>query len=255
MFDVFDPGSDGARVYRDLVCHPGSTVPMVVKRTGLTTSGVLRILDELRRAEMALEAGEVWDAQRPDIVATTTLRGYDAWRARVRETEDELMDLFRFARHRRTSSLNIDILESSDASFAVYQRMQRDVCVQVRAIDRPPYYWDEAELGRQEQLQLAQMSAGIAYRTIYQESKRDSPLRGASMMRTIAGGEKAGVLREPLVKVTITDDQAALLAIDPPAGAEGSLVTLLVHPSGLLDSLIASETGHEVRRALGVRAI
>jgi DNA-binding CsgD family transcriptional regulator len=156
----------------------------------------------------------------------------------VRETEDELMDLFRFARHRRTSGLNIDVLESSDAFFAVFERMQRGVCVQVRSIDRPPYYWDEAELGRQEEVQLAQMSAGIAYRTIYQESKRDSPLRSASMMRTIAGGEKARVLREPPVKVTITDDQAALLALDPPAGAEGSLVTLLVHPSGLLDSLI-----------------
>ena len=238
MVDVFDPGSDGARVYRHLVSQPGSSIASVVDRTGLTKARVLRALEQLRTADMAIGVDDVWDAQRPDVVATRTLRGYDTWRAQVRETEDELMDLFRFARNRTTSSLNVEVLDSADEVFAVINRMQRDVRVQVRAIDRPPYYWDEAELNRQEKLQLEQMSAGLVYRTIYQESKRDSPLRSASMMRTVAGGEKARVLREPPVKVTISDDQTAMLAFDPPAGAEGSLVALIVHPSGLLDSLI-----------------
>jgi DNA-binding CsgD family transcriptional regulator len=238
LVDVFDPGSDGARVYRHLVSHPRSSTPWLVDRTGLSKERVLRALEQLCTADMIVRAGDVWDAQRPDVVATATLQGYDTWRAQVRETEDELMELFRFARARTTHSLNVEVLDSSEEIFAVINQMQREVRVQVRAIDRPPYYWDEAELNRQEKLQLEQMSTGIVYRTIYQESKRDSPLRSASMMRTVAGGEKARVLREPPVKFTITDDQAAMLAFDPPPGAEGSLVALIVHPSGLLDTLI-----------------
>lgn len=236
--DIFDPGTDAARVYRHLVSHPRSSIASVVSGTELTEYDVRRALEQLCAADMALPVGDVWDPQRPDVVATSTLRGYDTWRTQVRETEDELMDLFRFARNRTTSALNVEVLDSADEVFAVINRMQREVRDQVRAIDRPPYYWDEAELARQEKLQLEQMPAGIAYRTIYQESKRDSPLRSASMMRTVAAGEKARVLREPPVKLTISDDQTAMLAFDPPPGAEGSLVALIVHPSGLLDSLI-----------------
>jgi DNA-binding CsgD family transcriptional regulator/DNA-binding MarR family transcriptional regulator len=235
---VFEPGSDSARVYRALVSHPGTSPAQLAELAGLSEPRVRRALAELGRVDMVSRSGEDWDAQRPDVVATTVLRGFDAWRSKVRETEEELMNLFRFARTRDSRSLNVEVLDSPVETFAVYEQLQDAVQDQVRGIDRPPYYWDEAELARQEKRQLEQMTAGIAYRTIYQESKRDSPLRSASMMRTIAGGEKARILREPPVKLTITDDQAAILALDPPPGAEGSLVVLLVHPSGFLDTLI-----------------
>lgn len=239
MVDVFDPESAGGRVYRALVSHPGCTTRELAQLAGLTVDDVRKTIGELHEARLVTQRDtETWDAERPDVVASASLRDHDAVRLRLRQTEDELMGLFRYARQRAVSSIDVEILDGRDATFLRFKKMQQEAHTQVRAIDRPPYYWDERELARQERLQCAQMSAGIDYRTIYQESERDSPVRSESMTRLIAAGEHARVLAEPPVKLTIVDETPALLALDPPAGAEGSLVALAVYSPGLVNALI-----------------
>lgn len=240
MFDVFDPKSDHGRVYRALVSEARTSVESLVMRTALPEAAVRDALAELQKADVAVAVdslGEIWDAKRPDIVAASVLRRFEDWRVRLHEAEADLTEVFRFARRQNLGAMDVELLDR-DATFSRFRKIQEGVRSEVRAIDRPPYYWDEAEITRQERLQTEQMAAGIRYRTIYQESESDSPIRNAGMMRTVAHGENARVLADPPVKLTIVDDELGILALDPPAGAEGTLAAFLVHQSPLLKVLI-----------------
>lgn len=240
MFDAFDPDSDHGAVYRALVSEPRSSVASLAARTSLEEKVVRDILLELERVDFAVPIppgnDDSWDARRPDLVAATELRRYEDRRAGVHRAEAELMEIYRFARLESTERLGIELVEGRDAFFERFRRIQADVRERVRTIDRPPYFWDETEISRQEAVQCRQMAAGIDYRTIYPESARDSPVRNASMLRTITHGESARVLAAPPIKLTVVDDEMAILALDPPDGAD-RLAALLVHRSELLHAL------------------
>lgn len=243
MFDVFDANSTHGRVYRALVSQPHVSAGALAVATGLPETTVRKALTELRDADMAVpldtDDKDLWEPERPDVVAANALRYNEDWRFRLLQAESDLMEMFHFARRQNSGLGDVEVLEGAQATFARFRTIQESVREQVRAIDRPPYYWDDAEITRQETLQCGQMAAGINYRTIYQESASDSPARNAAMMRTIASGENARVLTDPPIKLTVVDDQVAILAADPPPGAEGTLVALLVFPSILLTSLIS----------------
>lgn len=239
MFDVFDSRSDHGRVYRALVSAPRSTVGELARRTSLTPERVRDSLAELHRsaAVVSLDTDkEIWDAKRPDVVATDLLRGFQDWRDRMYESEAQLTEAFRYARFEDVGDVDVELLKG-DETFERYREIQKSARNNVWSIDRPPYYWDEAEIVRQERLQSAQMASGVEYRTIYQESEGDSPIRNAGMARTVANGESARVLARPPLKMTIVDNEVAFVSLDPPQGAEGTLATLLVHHSALLDVL------------------
>lgn len=240
MFEVFEPDSEPGRLYRALVAEPGSTVEGLAERTGLAAVVVERRLTELASAGAVLDVGrDRWDAQSPEVVTETALQANEATRTRIRSAEGELRRVFEFARRTQAGYDAIEVLDGKETFFSYLPKLESSVRTQMRAIDRPPYYWDEAEIARQEQYQCERMAAGISYRTIYQESARDSPARSASMMRTVASGERARVLEDPPVKLGIFDEHTAFIAFDPPAGATvDSLVVLLIHQSGLLDSVI-----------------
>ncbi|GAA1687823.1 helix-turn-helix transcriptional regulator [Fodinicola feengrottensis] len=239
MFDVFDPEADHGRVYRALVSEPRGSVQSLANRTSLPEDVVRDLLGELQQAEIVVSLdcdGDLWEARRPDLVVAGVLRKHDSWRVRLHQAEASLMDAFRFARLESAGSMDVELVHGQATFFARFQKIQEAAKSHVLAIDRPPYYWDATEIDRQEKLQCEQMAAGIGYRTIYQESASDSPVRNASMMRTITGGEIARVLTDPPVKMTIVDDEVAIVAMDPPAGAEGTLVIQLVYGPGLLEA-------------------
>lgn len=241
MFDVFDLESDHGSVYRELVSESTGSVTSLVVRTQLPEATVRGVLRELAEDGVVMpldDTGELWNAERPDLVAARELRRHDDRRLRVHRAESGLMDLYRFARLQHSARLDVELIDDRATVFERFRKLQEGVREQVRAIDRPPYYWDETELARQQELQIRQMSAGISYRTIYQESTGDSSARSESMMRTVSHGENARVLTDPPIKLSVIDDEVGILALDPPAGADDLLAVLLVHRSELLSVLI-----------------
>lgn len=240
MFDVFDPVSKHGLVYRALLSESDRSVTALAERTKLTEQAVSEALTDLHESGIATpgdSARKVWDAERPDVVVANALRQQDEQRARIHQAEAGLMELFHFAHHRSSEFSEIERVEGVEAAFRRIRALLEGLQTQRRDIDRPPYYWDNDEIEWQVRLQCEQMSRGISYRTIYQESEADSPARNAAMMRTVACGENARVLADPPIKLTLGDDRIGMIAADPPKGAEGSLVTLMVYPSVLLDAL------------------
>lgn len=239
MFDVFDSQSDHGRVYRALVSAPKCPIADLARRTSLPETRVRDSLAELLRADAVVSldsADGTWEAKRPDIVAAEALRRFDGWREQLHDAESQLTEAFRYARFQDVGAVDVELLKGNE-TFERYRVIQKAAHSHVWSVDRPPYYWDGPEIARQERLQVEQMAAGIQYRTIYQESEGDSPVRNAAMARTVANGESARVLARPPLKMTIVDNEMALVSLDPPQGAEGTLATLLVHHSALLDVL------------------
>ena len=240
MFDVFDARSEHGRVYRALVSSPRSSVTSLADRTRLTDSSIRDTLVELQRMDAVVpldSAKECWEARRPDLVTAQALRQFGDLRNRLLNAEAQLTEAYRYARFEDTSAMDIEFLKGSDEFFDRFRSLQESARHYVYGIDRPPYYWDEAEIERQAQKQCEQMAAGVTYRTIYQEVEGDSPVRAGCMSRTVANGEHARVLARPPIKMTIVDGEVGVLALDPPDGAHGTLSTVLVRRSGLLTAL------------------
>ncbi|WP_328989644.1 helix-turn-helix transcriptional regulator [Kribbella sp. NBC_01245] len=236
--DVLSADTPQGRVYRALIAHPRSTVPELADLTGMTPDEVERLLVELSEAEAVTKAGAGWDAQRPDLLVAAALLEEDRRRMLLRQTEAELAEIYRFARREHGGYAAVEVLDETAVVFEHYRRFQTGARQQVRNLDRPPYFWDEEELAGQEKLQIERMAAGIRYRTIYQESAQDSPRRSAGMMRTVASGERARVMVDPPIKLAISDDRIGLLPMETLIeGNADSLVTLLIHASGLLTAL------------------
>lgn len=232
MHDLFEPDSDHGRVYRALVSAPRSTASALERLTDLSPDLVAAALAKLRRLDAVVcvePETDRWDAKRPDIVAAGILKRFNGWRAQLHEAESRLTEAYRFARFDTSGGIEVEILKGREATFARFRELQEGASSHVYAIDRPPYYWDDAELARQERVQLEQMAAGIVYRTICKESGSDSPVRNVAMARTVAAGENARVLARPPVKLTIIDSEVAVIALDPPHEAPGTLVALVLH--------------------------
>jgi DNA-binding CsgD family transcriptional regulator len=216
-------------------------VSAIVKRTEIAETEVRDSLAELKRVGAVITVNpdeEVWDARRPDVVAAEILRAFDDRRAQLHELESRLTAAFRFTRMQPTDAMDMELVHGVDGCFQRFGEIQRRARGRVLAIDRPPYYWDEAEITRQEILQSEQMARGVEYRTIYQDSESDAPMRNASMRRLVANGESARVLSQPPIKLSIVDEDVAILPLDPPDSAKGVLVTILIHQSSLLRVLI-----------------
>ncbi|MFC0628099.1 helix-turn-helix transcriptional regulator [Kribbella deserti] len=236
--DVLSANTPQGKVYRALIAHPRSTVADLAELTALDPDEVEQLLGELHESEVVMKAGAEWDAQRPDLVVAAALLAEDRRRMLLRQAEAELAEIYRFARRERSGYGAVEVLDQTSAVFEHYRRFQTGAVHQVRNIDRPPYFWDEAELGSQENLQIERMAAGIKYRTIYPESEQESPRRSEGMMRTVANGERARVMVDPPIKMAISDHRIALLPLETLIeGNPDSLVTLLIHSSGLLDAL------------------
>lgn len=241
MFDVFDPESDHGSVYRQLVSAPAGSVASLAVRTRLpqhTVREVLRVLHEEGIAVPLDSSGEVWNAERPDLVAARELRRHDDQRTRVQRAESSLMELYWFARMQDTGRLDVELIDDRTTVIERFRKLQEGVRQQIRSIDRSPYLLDEDESDQHHELRQEHIRVGICYRTIYPESANASSHRSASMLRAIADGENARVLNDPPVKLSVLDDEAAFLILNPPDGADHTLAALLVNRSELLDALI-----------------
>lgn len=238
MFDLVDQDSDRGRVYRALVANPNASTTLLAERTGLAPDAVRAAIDGLSAAGAVTPGGageDVWEAQRPDLIAAAALRAEDARRAQLRDTEAELAQLFWLARRERGQYSALEVIDGPQMLLGRIQRLQADARVQVCCVKRPPYASDNVYRDGRE-LKRAQMAKGVRYRTIYHEAAFDEPGLGASMLQAVAEGEQARVLKDPPIKLILGDDKCAVLPVDP-TGAERGM-SLLIHPCGLLTSLI-----------------
>ncbi|WP_024875146.1 helix-turn-helix transcriptional regulator [Saccharomonospora piscinae] len=237
MLDVLVPDSDHGRVYRALTVLARSDHRRLAEHTGLPEPTVERVLADLAERDLALRTGACWEAAPPDRVLSMALAEEEDRRAQLWRAGAELDRLHHQAKAAAGPFRTVAPVEHPETLLRLTARLQERAREQVRWLDRPPYYSAPADFRAQEHTQTRRMAEGLRYRTVYGQAVYGDPELFAAMTRMAARGEQVRVLAELPVKLTLGDEDVALLVPEPDrAGLEGAL---LIHASPLLRALSA----------------
>lgn len=131
---------------------------------------------------------------------------------------------------------NVDLVEVVSGHEAVVQRItqvQRSARNEVLVFDRPPYVVEEAAGAAGESEHL---SRGVRARVVYDRTALDVPGGLDEIRRMISQGEESRIAEGVPMKMLIADASLGLVPLRP--GDETSGI-VMIHPSALLDALIA----------------
>ena len=221
-------------VYELLLEGPPRSVDELRSLLGLST-------DAVRAAVAGLEAGALvvrlpgeparYDVRHPQEGFAELLA---AQQDQLRSTS-AMVDTYvqRYTSSRR-SSMSLDVVEvltDDEETHRRYEQMQESAAHDFRACDRPPYVGDPEDADG-----IARRLAGVRYRVI--SDTRSRAFRHPSVWeRWAAAGQETREMADVPLKLMISDDRMALIVLD--SHDERIRSTLVVHPSSLLDGLIA----------------
>lgn len=238
MLDGIGIDADQQQIYRHLLANPagrlsdledrwphwpGTRLRLVVGR--LVAAGLI--------TEMAPGPDASYAAIPPDVAIPGLVRARIEEARRAEQAVPALMAAF-WAGHHADAREFIDVVDDPETIVERWQQMQRAVRTQVRALDCPPYFGDPVE---PDPVELERLHDGVAYRVIYAESVLRTPGRWADIEAGIAAGEEAKLVPELPAKLTLFDDFAASLPINPHDGRPTAVA--IVHSSPLLECLAA----------------
>ncbi|MGP3984493.1 LuxR family transcriptional regulator [Streptomyces sp. KR80] len=161
-------------------------------------------------------------------------RSADLERARV--AVSSAFDCYR--RRRPTGDPSADVVEvvSGDAIEVRIRQAVAGARREVRWLDTPPYFRSSTR-GTAEGEAL--LNRGVRYRTVYSRASLEHPGNFADHIDPCrAAGEEARLLESVPVKLTLVDDDVALLGMSL-AEADVNHSLLVVRPCGLLSALSA----------------
>ncbi|HEV3358440.1 MAG TPA: transcriptional regulator [Pseudonocardiaceae bacterium] len=241
MVNPLDDASAAGSAYRYLVEHPRSTAEEVGAGTGVPTASVRDTLTHLAGAHAAVRLctadGERWEAEPPDSVVSARLLAEERRLVELRTVGTELARVYRAAREVDRSDIGLEVVHEPGQAMAYYDQFQVLARSEIKALSGPPYIDRHAATeDAQAATQAERMTAGVRYRVIYDSRVLDDLARVDYLFKAVELGEQARILTDSPMKVLISDDTRALLPLDP-AGT-GRNVSLIVHPSDLLDALI-----------------
>jgi DNA-binding CsgD family transcriptional regulator len=237
------PTSPTGRVYSALVARPGTTASDLALGTQLDAGSVHAVLGQLLAAGLvhplgdAEDAGCAWEAEPPDGPASAALDADQKELDEARAATRQLAQKFWLARRGEAHYPGLEVIR--DRALVVEQHRQLIVGArqQVRGFDRPPYAMQADDAQAASEVQARQMQLGIPHRVIYHDSVFSGlDYIAKAALANIAAGEQARVFADLPMKLLLSDDDRALLSLDPSGLADGA--SLLVYPSGLLTALI-----------------
>jgi DNA-binding CsgD family transcriptional regulator len=169
---------------------------------------------------------------RPDMAVEVLVRAQEQELQRVRALAAGLLERFRAGQGTVNATEIVEVVATREATVQRWAQLQRGARHEVRAFDRPPYV---GGLGTND-IESELLPAGVRYRCVYDRSGLDMPGRLAAIRSLVGQGEQARVAVGVPVKMFLADDTLGLISLDRPATSDSALV---IHPSSLLDTLIA----------------
>ncbi|NJP88307.1 MarR family transcriptional regulator [Nonomuraea sp. FMUSA5-5] len=239
MLEAIGLGRQDEEVYDALVRRTQATVAEIVADCHVPPPSARRVLQSF--VELGLATRSTGRPVR--YVAVSPDSGLEAiLRQRERELDDvrghirTLMDVYRAGTRFAHPGELIEVVSGREEVNHRWVRMQQDTRVQMRGFDRPPYAAPQ-EHTEPNPVELQQLRNGVKYRVIYDTSVLELPGWLDDVMTGLQHGEQARIAAVPM-KLGISDDR---LAIIPLLRAGDSVVSAsyLIHPSPLLDALIA----------------
>jgi len=251
-------GETEETVYVELLSCASASIQELADRLVLSrhqVASAVRKLEEKSLVHYTTERPPRIIAAPPDVALPALVQRRERAIADVGLAVEPLLELYRRS---RTQSAGEELIELCIGQGAVAQRfeqLQLAAKEQVRLFVLPPYA--VALAGNDAELEL--LAQGVQYRAVYGADVLQTPGGLNSIQRYTAAGEQARVTSIAPTKLAIADSSLALLPLH--SGADGTQFSaILVHPCGLLDSLIALfeliwDRSHPIDQAGSVTAL
>jgi DNA-binding CsgD family transcriptional regulator/predicted transcriptional regulator len=227
-------------VYDALVRRTQATVAEIVHDCHLPPSAARRTLQSLAGLGLATRSTgrpTRYVAVAPDSSLEAIVREREQALQDVRAHVRSLMDIYRANTRFAHPGELIEVVSGRDEVNHRWVEMQQNTRFQMRGFDRPPYAAPQ-EHAESNPIELNLLRRGLKYRVIYDTSVLELPGWLDDVTAGVRHGEQARIAAGLPMKLAISDDR---LAIIPLLRAGDSVVTAsyLIHPSPLLDALVA----------------
>ncbi|MEU0538740.1 helix-turn-helix transcriptional regulator [Nocardia sp. NPDC005978] len=240
--DLFDPASLHGRAYAALVQHPRSTALEVAERLDCPPQVAEAALDALCRLEAAVRLTESdgtvrWDAHAPEALSEAETRRRNSDMLRMQSAAARLGETFRSVRRTTDADGAVVAVYERRQLLADFEDLQHTAHHCVKVVERGPFLSDVDTEERLFELKSARITAGIDYRTLYQETIYQDAERLRHVLATNAVGAQARTLPDPPMKIILADDRRAVLVLHTDE-RRGDPMGVRVGPSPTLDLLV-----------------
>jgi sugar-specific transcriptional regulator TrmB/DNA-binding CsgD family transcriptional regulator len=225
-------------VYRSVLQRPSASVAEGAADLGLGVGRVRALIGDLEGlgllARQASEPGRVV-ASPPAMALRPLLIERERGLTRAHETLVELSDLYRRAADQRSAAEVLDVVLGNDAVRQRVAQLQAAATSHVRAL----VLSDVALLSPEDNVEEDRaIDRGVKYRVIVESGVLERPGFLTAAREGATRGTDIRVRSSLPTRMFIADDTMALLPMREQVG-DGGFGALMVHPSGLLDLIIA----------------
>ncbi len=240
MTDVLDAAGLTAveeRVYRALIAVPAAdpdTLAATVAIPGVEVVAAVGSLEDKGLVSRAAGQEVRYIAAAPDIALEPLVAERETQLQVTRAALAELADEYRSARAHRASEL-VEVLTGESAIQQRFQQMQRQARTEMLMLTKPPYVVP----GESNDAEVELLQRGVPVRSLYDRNALESHENFSAIRRYVDAGEHARVTGRLPVKLVVVDTEVALLPLAGDDDRQALSGALLVHPCGLLDSLVA----------------
>lgn len=233
MLEIAGLAAIEERAYRAMVRMPAVNAEQLAEVLDARLDETTKVLGALEEQGLVSQGpDEHFRAVAPDRAFGPLLQRHQQELAAVQSAIGLLTDEYRTRSTPGNAAELVDIVYGDSAIGREITHMQRAARSEVLWLVKPPTV---AVFPAADAVQHAAMSSGVKYRAIYEQSLLGLPGDPHGIVAGIAGGEQARVLPDIPLKLVLADRASAIV----PVGTAEEPSALIVHPSGLLDALIA----------------
>ena len=238
MLDVLGLDDLAERVYRRLVSVPSESVAELAEALSAQPAAVACALDTLEDMGLVARSMATPDhfVASPPAVALGSLivqRQEDLRRAQLELAI--LTEQYRGSAAERTVNDVVDVVQGPQSVAQRFAQLQRGARKQVQALVKTQVAVVSPEENVHEDVAL---SRGVRYQVVLERSAFDRPGFADRVEESLAAGEEVRVTGEVPLRMIVADRQLGLLPLQQ-AHSDSGAGALLVHPSGLLDAMLA----------------
>ncbi|WP_049575078.1 helix-turn-helix transcriptional regulator [Nonomuraea sp. SBT364] len=240
MLEAIGLSPQDEAVYDALVRRTQATATEIVHDCHLPPSAARRILQSLVALGLATRSTgrpARYVAVSPDSSLEAIVRERERTLQDVRSHVRSLMDIYRANTRFAHPGELIEVVSGRDEVNHRWVQMQQNTRFQMRGFDRPPYAAPQ-EHTESNPIELNLLKRGVKYRVIYDTSVLELPGWLDDVTAGMRHGEQARIAGDLPMKLGISDDRLAIIPLLR-AGDDAVSASYLIHPSPLLDALVA----------------
>lgn len=238
MLDEIGLDDDHAEIYRMLLERPSMDVAEVAAQTNRRLDEVNRLIAGLESVGLVARQASSPDrvvASPPSLALRPLLVESERRMAAAHAAFVQLSEIYRQGAALRAAPDVVDVVLGPDAVRQRIAQLQASAVERVDVFVKSEVTLLEPAENLEEERALAR---GVRYRTIVEMAVAERPGFLDAARSAVAAGEEIRALPEVPTRLFLVDGRLALLPMHP-EGADQVGGALLVHPSGLLDLVMA----------------